>query len=492
MATKNHYGLPSTLARAREHPFLRPLGPNGCHSAIIPPPIGCPLKDVSSLAIRQGEGLDVGYHNAHQIQIHVDGGIDLDSDNCEDASSCNATWALAVVAVDELMQGKLMGSSGGHVTFNSASDVYLGENNPTSFDPELYAQAMARIFIIQHHDKFKPGVPILIGYYDISAADCAFMKAVESSDSILAGFTAALHIEAANLCSIEGFHVHSHLGHPWNELADSICNFYKNRRPMVYKIPFAPLTRRVCFEYQMFVSLQNTSILNSISVEESHCYNKMRALPPDVIASALDHPNYMQWDPACEVSSLFLNCVQFNVQTLIQFSARKHLLANFLRLQFAIGCFQEARSKSGRSRCIDNVLMIASESLRGNYGCEVWVNLSAPVYLKGGKKVYLNKDGVTKVFSEPRLLIVRCKGLKIDFYIISAHAPYVKSPTNFKDACEWWVHFYEVVFANCVQGIPVLAGIDGNYTVYGDASTGVGDVHRSGEPPPQHSSVCIF
>ena len=72
------------------------------------PPIGCPLKDVSSLAIRQGEGLDIGYHNAHQIQIHVDGGIELDSDNCEDASSYNATWALAVVAVDELMQGKSM------------------------------------------------------------------------------------------------------------------------------------------------------------------------------------------------------------------------------------------------------------------------------------------------------------------------------------------------------------------------------------------------
>ena len=86
--------------------------------------------------------------------------------------------------------------------------------------------AGVRIFIIQQHDMFRD-IPIFIGYDNISAADCSFMKAVESSDSILAGFTAALHIDATSLCSIEGFHIHSHVGHPWNELADSICNYYK-------------------------------------------------------------------------------------------------------------------------------------------------------------------------------------------------------------------------------------------------------------------------
>ncbi len=127
-------------------------------------PDGCPLKDVSSIAIRQGEGLDLGYHNAHQIHIYVDGGIVPGQNDSDDADSCHATWALAVIAVDESMQGKLMGSSGGHVTFNAASDLYLGEDNPSSFDPELYAQVMARIFIIQQHDKFRSGVPIFIGY----------------------------------------------------------------------------------------------------------------------------------------------------------------------------------------------------------------------------------------------------------------------------------------------------------------------------------------
>ncbi len=77
-------------------------------------------------------------------------------------------------------------------------------------------------------------------------------------------------------------------------------------------------------------------------------------------------------------------------------------------------------------------------------------------------------------------------------YIISAHAPYCKSPTNSTEACKWWVHFSSIVSSTCVSSIPVLIGIDANYVVHGDASSGVGDVFRSGDPPPQHSRVCDF
>ncbi len=37
-------------------------------------PLGCPLKDVSSIAVKEGEGLDLDFKNAHQIHIYVDGG----------------------------------------------------------------------------------------------------------------------------------------------------------------------------------------------------------------------------------------------------------------------------------------------------------------------------------------------------------------------------------------------------------------------------------
>ena len=132
------------------------------------------------------------------------------------AESCNATWAFAVVAVDESMNGKLMCSSGGHVTFNNLSEMSLAEDSPGSFDPELYAQIMARLFLMQLSEHFK--VPVFIGYDNISAADCSFMKSVHANDSLLAGLAAAVHMESAKAHSIEGFHIHSHQGHPWNEL----------------------------------------------------------------------------------------------------------------------------------------------------------------------------------------------------------------------------------------------------------------------------------
>ncbi len=282
-----------------------------------PLPLGCPLKDISVIAIREGKGLDINLYNAHQIHIYVDGGFIPAQNSADEAEPCNATWAFAVIAVDEHMQGKLICSSGGHVTFNCCSDVYLGEDNLSSFDPELYAQVMARLFILQQPNKFK--VPIFIGYDNISAADCSFMKAVHSGGSILASLAAAIHIETANKHSITGFHVHSHKGHPWNELADSICNFYKNHSPLVIKIPLAPITRRVVYDYQMFVSMCDPWVLDSVAVEESHCYNSMCALPPDVIARRIDNPDHMQWDSSCEISVLFLKCAQFNVQTILQF-----------------------------------------------------------------------------------------------------------------------------------------------------------------------------
>ncbi len=112
------------------------------------------------------------------------------------------------------------------------------------------------------------------------------------------------------------------------------------------------------------------------------------------------------------------------------------MLANFLILRIAIGCFQEARNKSGRRQLIDNVLMLASAAANGNYGCEMWITLSAPFCVKGGKKVFLTRDGVTAVFSDPRVLIVRCRALKVDVYIVSAHAPYCKSKNDCSEVCD--------------------------------------------------------
>ncbi len=68
---------------------------------------------------------------------------------------------------------------------------------------------------------------------------------------------------------------------------------------------------------------------NSFVVDEAPCNNSLKALPPQVVAQRIDNPDYMQWDSSCEISSLFLRYIEFDVQTLAHFSTRKNLLAIF-------------------------------------------------------------------------------------------------------------------------------------------------------------------
>ena len=147
-----------------------------------------------------------------------------------------------------------------------------------------------------------------------------------------------------------------------------------------------------------------------------------------------------------------------------------------LRLAFSIGCFQETRNASGRSRTFAIVLMMASAACNGDHGCEIWINLSIPFCRRGDKKIFLTRDDVTVVFSDPSLLIVRCCADNVDFYVISAHAPYCKSDTVAGDAClKWWSDFSINVSTTCIKGIPIFVGIDGNHSVFSDASTGIGE-----------------
>ena len=104
--------------------------------------------------------------------------------------------------------------------------------------------------------------------------------------------------------------------------------------------------------------------------------------------------------------------------------------------------------------------------------------------------MFLTRDSVTVVFSDTRVLIVGCRALKVDVYIVSAHAPYCKSKNDCSEVCDWWKMLLSIISSRCIKGIPVLIGIDANYVVHADASPGVGNASLGGVPPPQHNSVC--
>ena len=126
-----------------------------------------------------------------------------------------------------------------HLTAPAA--LIRGEEKPGSFVSELYAQVMARFYLLQCD--ISSSIPISISYDNISAADCSFLEAHPKGESMLAGLPAAAHFQVSKLFRITGFHVHSHEGHPWNELADSLCNYYKDNLSTVARVPCAPFSK---------------------------------------------------------------------------------------------------------------------------------------------------------------------------------------------------------------------------------------------------------
>ena len=90
---------------------------------------------------------------------------------------------------------------------------------------------------------------------------------------------------------------------------------------------------------------------------------------------------------------------------------------------------------------------------------------------------------VSIIASDPRFIIVRVSSLHVNFYVISAHAPYVGCRVS--DICEWWPAFSKVIAKSCVSGIAIVCGIDGNIGTYPCASSligGYGLISRGGLP----------
>ena len=89
----------------------------------IPMPLGCPLKECTSFALKLSSDISVDCSCASSIHIYVDGGFSPDD---EDAPKCvsSSTWAFAVFAVDSDGCYKLQFTCGGHVTFCNNSELF--------------------------------------------------------------------------------------------------------------------------------------------------------------------------------------------------------------------------------------------------------------------------------------------------------------------------------------------------------------------------------
>ena len=69
----------------------------------------------------------------------------------------------------------------------------------------------------------------------------------------------------------------------------------------------------------------------------------------------------------------------------------------------------------------------------GSHGVEVAISKPRPFAVDAdGTKIYVEREHVSILLSDPRRISVRICSKSLDFYIASAHAPFLQSTTNHK------------------------------------------------------------
>ena len=120
------------------------------------------------------------------------------------------------------------------------------------------------------------------------------------------------------------------------------------------------------------------------------------------------------------------------------------------------GTYSGIKDRYGYFRCT-----AAGQS--GSHGVEVAISKTCPFATDAdGNKIFVEREHVSVLVSNPRCIVVRVCSKALDFYVSSAHAPYLGSTTDHK---QWWELFKTNIKNTCRFSKPVL-GIDCNSRIY--------------------------
>ena len=125
----------------------------------------------------------------------------------------------------------------------------------------------------------------------------------------------------------------------------------------------------------------------------------------------------------------------------------------------------------------------------GSHGVEVAISKTCPFATDiEGNKIFVEREHVTILYSDPRCIIVRVCSKALDFYVVSAHAPFLQSTTNHK---KWWEFFKSQVKTSCRFNKPVLIGIDIDCQIYESELFSKWEMEtKGGKHPANFTTMC--
>ena len=387
------------------------------------------------------------------VEIFIDGGL---KPNKFDETIVN-TWGIAVIANYDPYTQALLFTQFGHFDFDPGGHDYIGQKLPSSsFVPGLYAQTMARLFVLQHAHKFIPSdTPICFVFDNMSADHVASNHSISKAQPNLSKFAIAIATHVANNFCVTSRHTKSHQGDPWNELADSLCNF-ANKRKFPTFLPYSLLSQSQLDALEWHIALQQYQVSEQLlSNDYLSGVTPLVGTDPYTIAATIDSDTGID-------DSFYINnpitIAQYNVCSIALAHNRQTLVYNFVALKLAVSCFQETRTKlCGKYNDKASITCCHSPAIDGHGGCEIWINHKIPWSHCDGKQVCVSHDMITVTHADHRLLIVCIKVHRVVVFVVSAHAPHTET-----EKASWWNTFYCRMESLYKTSQHVIVGVDTN------------------------------
>lgn len=376
---------------------------------------------------------------------------------------CNA-WGWLLVQPPPTQQAFFMGASVGNIV-----------------DAELSAQVWALGWLLQCRGL--DGVPASIHYDSQYAAALAQAASANSAHAIIASLAFSLSQCVGQQRAITFHHVKAHEGHPWNEVADSLCAIVRKRPVHAQQAhPIAEL----CREHAASIPWL---IFHHLGAGEMQAYaggdpGQMRftntgrfplQLTASEIAMRIDVPPDLVRHP---FAPRVLRCLSFNACTRRR-PGQNQLFANqFARAGVLMAGIQETRSrKAGVFNVGDFVVIATAANDEGQYGVDFWVNTSVVVGQSTHRGEYLKRSSLTVIHQDPRRLFVDVQCSVFSLLAIVLHCPYGTSR-----AAKQWYEQTESLMQDLAKDKCTIAFIDANAQV-GREIPGV----SGGFGPPKHS-----
>ena len=365
-------------------------------------------------------------------------------------------WAAVLLQCSSwTSQVSLLGFFGGTVITDEADGNFMGAQKADARDAELTAIGWAILWILAHWDSLCLGKAVI--HFDCTSAGFAANGDWSCGENVLAQkvrhLTQILESKFGGSV-LEWRHVHGHVGHPWNELADTAATWFRNGE---YDKPHVPV-----YQGQVGIGRLETARLHlCVGGPDQNAFPRMidgmanwddgtqvlTEIPPEKLVSFTSNVAVTTWQ-------LRFDCVSANLQSSV--GKIPFIEQQLEERGVSVALFQETKGREGVIRS-ERFIRVSSDSQQ-HWGTAVWISRITPIGWAEGLPVFVDENSINVIDHGARHLVVTCRARGERFCFISAHYPQQARPREERDQLQ---RALDAVWSR-VDGCRVLMGADVN------------------------------